>query len=225
MTIGTRAVTELKEPEGALLLNLGRFPGGPMSALERIPTGTSGVYAWFRSFDYSNDPDELFKQLMGDLHSPKFQERTGSIKPFYELTLRSQTWFSPGKMESLKSAVHDPSFRAGLLATLSHSILLQAPLYIGKSIDLKSRVAAHLTEGSILCKRLSEANVEMGRTLLFIIPNQIDEHQFGKEIISKTELDQSPIDESEFENETPYELIYEEIYSRLFNPLFTIRIG
>ncbi len=162
---------------------------------------------------------------MVDLRSPKFQERTGSIKPFYELTLRSQTWFSPGKMESLKSAVHDPAFRSGLLATLNHSILLQAPLYIGKSINLKSRIAAHLTEGSILCKRLSEANVEMRRTLLFIIPNQVDEHQIGKDTANESELDQLPTVDSELEDETPYELIYEEIYSRLFNPLFTIRIG
>jgi hypothetical protein len=225
MTIGTRAVTELKEPEGALLLNLGKFPGGPQSALERIPTGTSGVYAWFRSFDYSDNPDELFEQLMSDLRSPKFQERTGSIKPFYELTLRSQTWFSPGKMDSLKSAVHDPTFRTGLLATLKHSILLQAPLYIGKSIDLKNRIAAHLTEGSILCKRLADANVEMKRTLLFIIPNHLNGDLVDQDTESETGLDSSLKMDAETADETPYELIYEEIYSRLFNPLFTIRIG
>jgi len=225
MTIGLRAVTELKEPEGALLLNLGRFPGGPHSALERIPAGTSGVYAWFRSFDYSNDADELFEQLMSDLRSPKFQERSGSIKPFYELTLRSQTWFSPGKMASLQAAVQDPAFRSGLLATLNHSILLQAPLYIGKSIDLKSRVTAHLAEGSILSKRLGEANVEMSRTLLFIIPNSSNERQIEQDIESSEEIEVAMKSGSEVDNETPYELIYEEIYSRLFNPLFTIRLG
>jgi hypothetical protein len=226
--IGTRAVTELTEPKGALLLNFGRFPGGCESALERIPSGMPGVYAWFRSFDYSSDPDKLYEQLMMDLRAPKFLERVGPIKPFYEVSIRSQSWFSPGKLESLKSAVRDPSFRRGLMETLSQSILLQAPLYIGKSVDLQSRTASHLAEGSILRLRLAEANVALDRTVLFLIPNPegtpkaVAEVEFGDE--EGEDLSASSLD-SETRHETAHELIYEEIYSRLFNPLFTIRIG
>lgn len=225
-TIGSRAVTELKEPEGALLLNFGRFPAGHFSALERIPSGMSGVYAWFRSFEYSDEPDRLYEQLMADLKAPKFLERAGLIKPFYEVSIRSQSWFSAGKLENLKEAVHDPVFRRGLLQTLSHSILLQAPLYIGKSIDLQSRTASHLAEGSILRKRLAETNVTLDRTMLFLIPNpqgtpkEVVEVEFGEE-----EADYDIASSPEFHEETEYELLYEEIYSRLFNPLFTIRIG
>lgn len=225
-TIGSRAVTELREPEGALLLNFGRFPAGHASALERIPSGMSGVYAWFRSFDYSDEPNLLYDQLMTDLKAPKFLERTGPIKPFYEVSIRSQSWFSPAKLQNLKDAVQDPIFRRGLKQTLSHSILLQAPLYIGKSLDLQSRTASHLAEGSILRNRLAEANVELNRTMLFLIPNpqgtpqEIEEVEFGQE-----ESDHENSLFLETQEETAYELLYEEIYSRLFNPLFTIRIG
>jgi hypothetical protein len=142
------------------------------------------------------------------------------------VSIRSQSWFSTGKLQSLKEAVKDPIFRRGLKQTLSHSILLQAPLYIGKSIDLQSRTAAHLAEGSILRRRLTEANVELNRTMLFLIPNpqgtpqEVAEVEFGQED-SQNEVNSI----SESHEETEYEILYEEIYSRLFNPLFTIRIG
>jgi hypothetical protein len=226
MTFGTRAVTELKEPHGSLLLNLGRFPGGVTSALDRIPAGLPGVYSWYRAFDYPDDPDGLLQHLLHDLEAPKFIERSGSIKPYYDVTIRSKSWFSEAKRGSLKSAINDPNFRRGLLETLSLSVLLQAPLYLGKAADLRSRIATHLKEGSILRKRLFQAGVFLERTLLFIIPNPEGYIESSHQIdIVDEEVSLDSDDQDEEGPQTPHELLYEEIYSRLFNPQFTLRLG
>jgi len=227
MTIGARAVTELREPEGALLLNLGRFPGGVISALDRIPSALPGVYSWFRAFDYSDNPKLLLQQLMHDLTAPKFIERSGSIKPYYDITIRSKSWFSDAKIGDLKLALEDPVFRRGLLETLSLSVLLQAPLYIGKAVDLRKRISRHLKEGSILRERLSQAGVTIDRTLLFIVPN-LECIRANTDQIPQAQNDEFPEyldDLDEDDPQPPYELLYEEIYSRLFNPQFTIRLG
>jgi hypothetical protein len=227
MTIGSRAVTELKEPEGALLFNLGRFPSGVTSALDRIPSSLPGVYSWYRAFNYSVEPTNLLEQLTHDLNAPKFIERSGSIKPYYDVTIRSKSWFNDTKVGGLKLALEDPLFRRGLLKTLSLSVLLQAPLYIGKAIDLRKRISTHLKEGSLLRERLSQAGTTIDRTLLFIIPNPESISTIPDEP-PETVNDEYPqnFDDCD-EDDTPssYELLYEEIYSRLFNPQFTIRLG
>lgn len=225
--IGSGAVTVLKEPEGAILLNLGRFPGGVESALDRVPGGTAGVYSWYRSFNYPDEPESLLQQLMHDLDAPKFIERSGSIKPYYDITIKSKSWFSEAKKATLKLAVEDQIFRRGLLDTLSLSVLLQAPLYIGKAVDLRNRISTHLKEGSILRERLAQAGVSIDRTLLFIVPNPESLSGDGDQLrdVNGNGMSEDLNDLDEEPPQSAHELLYEEIYSRLFNPQFTIRLG
>jgi hypothetical protein len=222
--IGAGAVTILKEPEGAILLNLGRFPGGFETALDRMPGGAAGVYSWYRAFNYPDDPETLLQHLIHDLEAPKFIERSGSIKPYYDITIKSKSWFSEAKKASLKSALDDQIFRRGLLDTLSLSVLLQAPLYIGKAVDLRNRISTHLKEGSILRERLAQAGVSIDRTLLLIIPNPENPRDDGDQLknVEANAMSEDIDDESP---QSAHELLYEEIYSRLFNPQFTIRLG
>jgi hypothetical protein len=225
--IGNSAVTILKEPNGALLFKLSAFQGGMQTVLERIPSGLPGVYSWYRAFDYPDDPEGLFNNLMHDLDAPKFIERSGSIKPYYDVTIKSKSWFSEAKKATLKLAVEDQIFRRGLLDTLSLSVLLQAPLYIGKAIDLRNRISTHLKEGSILRERLAQAGVSIDRTLLFIVPNPESLSGDGDQLrdVDGNGMSEDLNDLNEESPQSAHELLYEEIYSRLFNPQFTIRLG
>jgi hypothetical protein len=226
--IGNSAVTILKEPNGALLFKLSAFQGGMQTVLDRIPTGLPGVYSWYRAFDYPDEPERLFNSLMRDLEAPKFIKRSGPIKPYYDITISSKSWFSDGKRENLRIAIEDPIFRRGLVSTLNLAVLLQSPLYIGKAIDLRKRISSHLKEGSTLRERLKQAEVEIERTLLLVLPNPLEE----LEMVASPMTEEVSFDESESssgDNEeiaaNGYEELYEEIYSRLFNPQFTIRLG
>lgn len=224
MFLGTQAVTNLSDQEGAFLLDLALFPSGPLSAIDRIPDNIAGTYAWFRTYHYSEEPEKLCEQLMKDMVAQKFIKRTGTIKPFYEVTIESKSWFSDGKKAKLKSALMDPVFKRGLLDVLRGSILLQNPLYIGKASNIKKRIESHLKTGSVLRERFKSAMIEFEMTQLLIIPNAtIEDHVNSIDMVDYNEdVDEIASDEMPYDS---YELLYEEIYSRLFNPSFTIRLG
>jgi len=204
MIVGNKAITQLYEPEGSFVMNMSKFPGGLNSCLDRIPAESSGVYSWFRAFNYPEDVDSLYCRLIEDLEKSKFIERKGHIKPYYEVSLRSRSWISDGKRKRIKKALQDEGFKNHLLSTLNASLLFQTPLYIGKAIDLRKRIKTHLAEDSPLRLRFDEAAIDMKQTLLLIVPN---------------------FDESVTAHEEAQEDLYEEIYSRLFSPQFSIRLG
>jgi hypothetical protein len=216
MEISSKAIVKLREPEGALVINLSKFPDGPLSCTSRIPPATAGVYAWFRCFAYPEDPDLLFKHLMKDIDRIKFAERTGSIKPYYELSLRSKSWISESKKIRIRKALKEDLFKNRLLETLDQSIFLQTPLYIGKSLNLKSRIEQHLGEESPLRTRLADAQIDISETRILLIPTE--------DSIEVEDLSSIDNDENQAEPTNNEELM-EEILSRLFSPQFTLRLG
>ena len=135
-----------------------------------IPSATQGIYAWFRSFHYPDDPELLFQKLVEDIERPKFSERIGIINPYYEIGVRSFGKVSDGKRGRLKEALTNPSFRDELKQAIGNSILFQSPLYVGKSSNLRSRVEQHLALGSPLRSRLESVGIELDNSLLMICP-------------------------------------------------------
>ena len=208
------SVIELGRPEGSVLFNLAAFGAGANSVLERISDGQSGIYAWFRSYEFSEGTEDFHKELMTAIEAPKFQSRSGDIVPYYGLTIESRSKMSPGKAGALKQAVEDASFRDAVRVALQWSILFQAPLYIGKSSNLKKRIGQHLSNGSMLRNRLESVSIDIDQSCLLIIP--VDElYGSTEDSLSLTEDDDA----------LQYEALFEEVFSRLFNPLFTIRLG
>lgn len=212
MSMLKTSVLELRQPEGTVLFDLTAFPSGPSAVLERISEGQSGIYAWFRSFQFRSEPDEFAEDLLAAIRAPKFQSRTGDLLPYYEVSLRSKSYISSGKEEALKNALKDEMFYSAMRFSLQWSMLFQAPLYVGKSANLRGRIDQHLKNGSVLRTRLSEAGIDIEKTFLLLVPTPVP-------AINKSENDDS-------DDETPaYELLFEEVFSRLFNPAFTIRVG
>jgi hypothetical protein len=211
------SVLELGQPEGSVLFNLAAFSTGPGAVLDRISDGQSGIYAWFRSFHFRGEPDEFAEDLIAAIRAPKFQARTGDLAPYYEVSLKSKSNISSGKEESLKNALKDDGFLSAMKFSLQWSILFQAPLYVGKSANLRGRIEQHLRNGSVLRDRLFEAGIELDKTYLLIVPTP------APALTGQEQMD----GDISFEDEAipAYELLFEEVFSRLFNPAFTIRLG
>lgn len=210
-----KSVLELGQPEGTVLFDLTAFPAGPSAVLDRISDDQAGIYAWFRSFHLDDDPEEFANQLVAAIRTPKFQSRTGDLAPYYEVSLKSKSNISGTKEESLKIAMKDDAFYCAMKFSLQWSILFQAPLYVGKSGNLRVRIEQHLKKESPLRTRLSEAGIDIEKTYLLIVPTPMP---VGKESVSLL-LD------GEDDSTPAYELLFEEVFSRLFNPAFTIRLG
>lgn len=198
-------ITRFKEPIDAYVLHFSRFPGGAVDAINRIPDEQAGIYFWYRAFNYPTSKDGFSQSFKADLSAPKFPTRTGLVKPYFEVSIGSSSSISQGKLRELDRALEKDNFREHLQKLLDLSIMFQAPLYIGKSKDVRRRVETHLSEGSPLQERLHQCNLKIKDTALLVMP-------MNQEI----DLDLESMDE---------ELLYEEIFSRLFNPLFNLRIG
>lgn len=203
----SKAVVQMDKPEGAVLLNLPKFPGGCSTAVSRIPD-CRGVYAFFPFVSYPDDPEELFKVLVSDVERKKFADRRAFMAPYYGLTLQSQTTLSRGKLQKLREALRDDRYRHDLIDILGNSILFQSPLYLGKSKNLRSRVNQHLDSSSPLRQRLADAGYEIERTSVLVIPSLSSE---GDELLDDDSIDSDGL--------------AEEILSRLFQIQFTLRLG
>ena len=215
-----KSVVQLEIPKGAFILNLSHFERGPDSALQRIPQQTAGIYSWFKSYIYPENEDDFYDALIRDLEAAKFQSRSGSIKPYYNVEITSKGWLSESKALSLKTALKNAEFKKGLLDAFSCSTLLQSPLYVGKSVDLRGRIGQHLQAESDLRVRLANSGINIDTASVLIMPNtdtDADTDTDKQEIASNTES--MPV------NDPQFELLYEEVFSRLFNPRFTIRLG
>ncbi len=211
------SVLELHQPEGAVLFNLTTFSTGSLAVLDRISEKQSGIYAWFRSFQFRDKPDDFAEDLLAAIHAPKFQTRTGDLAPYYEVNLRSKSYISTGKERALRDALKNEEFLGAMKFALEWSMLFQTPLYVGKSADLKTRIGQHLKSNSILRQRLLDARVDIDKTYLLLVPTPVPDA-----------ADSSDNDPSELNEDAPlltYELLFEEVFSRLFNPAFTVRLG
>ncbi len=202
----SKPVVTLNSESGIFILNLMSFSSGPAAALDRIPQSQSGVYAWYRAFDYPDAPEAFYSALLEDVAQKKFADRTAPVLPHYTVTVASHAAFSENKKESLRIALQSDSFRKELRQALSYGILFQTPLYIGKAKNVRKRISQHLDPDSPLRARLQSIGIDIKKCSLLIIPT-----------------DSAPgVDDSA---ETATEALYEEVFSRLFNPHFSIRYG
>jgi hypothetical protein len=199
----SKPVTQLQEPPGAFILRFARFPLGASSAINHIPNCLAGIYVWYKLYNYPRDYEGFKSALFSDAAAPKFPERQGELKPYFNVKISSKGSISNTKQPQIIEALESDRFRGKLQRALDHLALFQAPLYIGKSRNIKTRIEQHLKTGSLLNMRLQEHQISMDDTALLVIPSEQENDDCS-------------------ENE---EDLYEEIFSRLLNPLFNLRLG
>jgi hypothetical protein len=229
--IGKRSVYNLIEPKGATLLNLGRFSAGSLAAVDYIPKDTRGFYAWFRSYDYPEDPELFVERLLQDISAPKFAPRRGFVSPYHQVEIASGGDMTQSRKDALKRAIRDPEFFASLRAGLFHSILFQSPLYVGKAINLRKRISTHLSASSPLRERLACVGLNLDHCLLLIFPHNADDGDCDLSPSYEVGIENDEIENDEIEEDLSpehsldHEVLLEEVFSRLFSPQFTLRIG
>ena len=197
----------------AILYRLNLF-SNPSAVLDRIPSATSGIYAWYRNYFFSDDPALFADQLLEEISKPRFTPRTGFVAPYYQVTVASQNKISETKEQHLRSFLSTPANRAALTEGLEASLYFQTPLYIGKSDNLRRRVAEHLDASSPLSQRFTAHGIDISSSLLLIIP-----------LYDPSGQPQLSTNEEATEEQIDTEVMLEEIFSRLFSPQLTIRIG
>lgn len=202
---------------GVFLYDLSRIRG-TNAILSRIPRISSGIYAWYRRFNFDSrafdEPKIFVDVILEELYKAHCADREGQLPPMYRVLLKPETFFS--KKDSLEKLSADKEFRRFILTLLDNSLVFQHPLYIGKAINFQDRIRSHLREGSKLRERLYSAGHNIDQCRLLLV-----------ETSSKSSVQTSEnIDEIEPEvSETELEQLVEDILSRLFLPSFTLRYG
>ena len=191
--------------------------------LNRIPDNMSGVYAWYRSFHIDvaahNNPEIFVSSVLQELYKPHCVTRETRLPPSHKLIVKPETILSSRKQEALKYYAADPQFREQLISLLNNCLLFQQPLYIGKAINLKTRIGSHLNVESVLRERLKDAEHDLEKCKLLIL---CCSESINYRITESAAIEEN--NESELSQLEPEALI-EDILSRLFLPSFTINYG
>lgn len=208
--------------ENAFLYDLSKIRG-VSAILNRIPDNMSGVYAWYRNFSIDaaahNNPDAFVSNILQELYKPHCVTRETRLPPSYRLIVKPETILSPKKQEALRYYAENPHFRELFITLLNNCLLFQQPLYIGKAVNLRTRISHHLAVESVLRERLKNAEHNLEQCKLLIL--------CCSESINYSNLELEDIEE-ENDNEIFYlepEALIEDLLSRLFLPSFTINYG
>ena len=208
--------------ENAFLYDLSKIRG-VSAILSRIPDNMSGVYAWYRNFNVNtnarDNPETFVSSILQELYKPHCVTRETRLPPSYRLIVKPETILSPKKQEALKYYSENPHFREQLITLLNNCLLFQQPLYIGKAVNLRTRISNQLGVQSVLRERLRNAEHDLEQCRLLIMS--------CSEIINYSTLGSLEVEEeneSEVANLEPEALI-EDLLSRLFLPSFTVNYG
>ncbi|RLA53320.1 MAG: hypothetical protein DRR42_05150 [Gammaproteobacteria bacterium] len=146
-----------------------------------------GVYAWFREFDlreFGADPNGFVRKVRELLNvnlSDTFRQKIGVV---YHVTLVEQGGaLTPKKVEWLERvASHEIGRKviSDALLTLSE---IQSPLYVGKAVDIRSRIAQHVTGQSELAERFEEAGLQLDDCFVKIAYLDDEEVQGAAELL------------------------------------------
>ncbi len=191
---------------GYSVIELDAVQGGWKPIVSMV-SESPGIYTWFRKY-YPPPPEtttgpEFYKYLNALLASPHALKRKASIRPLFELHLKSKRGLPSPKQARLEILCESLGFRQSVyLALTDQHRLLQQPLYVGKAKNLQMRVKAHLKGRTPLKQRLWQAGIKLEQcTLCFIETPQVDDDSDdGTDVI-------------------------EDLLSRIFCPPFVARYG
>ena len=208
--------------ENAFLYDLSKIRG-VAAILSRIPDNMSGVYAWYRNYKIDasaiDNPDIFVSRILEELHKPHCITRETRLPPSHRLIVKPETIHSQKKEEALRYYANNPNFRELLITLLNNCLLFQQPLYIGKAINLRTRISNHLSVESVLRERLKDAEHNLEQCRLLILGCSETMNYSASESIEVEDKTESEFPQLESE------ALIEDILSRLFLPSFTINYG
>ena len=185
-------------------LDFSSLSGGYSAACERLPNAPA-VYAFFRKIQLSEvgNGTDFVHSLLEAVRQPSAPLKRARIGPLHHIELHSFSELSLAKQHRLEVLAEDARFRNFITRIIDTSSLLQAPLYVGKTENLQTRIKQHLEPMSDLNSRLREVDIALGASIL-----------------AYTVVDDGPEDLS-----SDVMFLIEEVISRICRPGFVSRIG
>ncbi|WP_370714850.1 hypothetical protein [Sphingomonas sp. IW22] len=142
-------------------------PGGAWAACERLPNAP-GVYAFFAPTPVvpTSNATEFVEALNGFIEqraSPVQFARAGSL---HQISLDNYSELSSHKKEILRERAEDPTFREEIATVVARCMPLRAPLYVGQTVTVQSRIRQHLSPSSDLAVRLRSTGLAIDRCVI-----------------------------------------------------------
>lgn len=181
------------------------------------------VYAWYRNLNIAEATgsaeaflSKIESFLVGKL-SDLFQGKLGYL---YEISVQeSGGRLGKRNLALLEAIANDAKARSRLAVILNDATFLQAPLYVGKAVDLRRRIGEHLTGGSDLADRFQAAQIPIDSCILrykYIEPLDL------QTIASSCSVDAS---NSDVQPEDLVAVLIEELLTRLSPSAFVRKPG
>jgi hypothetical protein len=178
--------------------------GGLRMICERLPDAPA-VYAFVRQIPLppTHDAEAFVSSLEKTICLKAAPDHSASFGPLHKGRLQSFSELSEQKALDLKELSQNEEFRKIVRSVIEHAVPLQAPLYVGKALSLRTRFSQHIKPMSPLNVRLRAAGTALEDCSLLY-----------------TELDSLPA-----ELDPNVLNLIEEILTRLLRPGFVLRIG
>ena len=188
------------------LWDLSALPLGAKSVVNRIPE-CPGVYCFLRKIEISSrqPPAEFSSAVCQLVGSELAARRSGTMRPSYEVELTTRGNLAAAKQDLLAQFCRRDGVREFLGGILEVATFLQAPLYVGYTNCLPTRISTHLKTASPLRSRLERAGISLESSLLLTF-----------------ETDELLLSDEEADSLAN---VAEDIISQICRPGFTIRYG
>lgn len=180
-------------------------------ALSEIP----GIYAWYREANferYLQDPNGLEQAIITSLGVQASDSFAASAGYLYRLTVvEKPKGLSEQKRKTLGELVQSEEGRRALIDHLRLASQFFAPLYVGKALDMRQRIAEHVQGESSLTSRLEAAGIELSQCVVKVI--YLDRN------VEEQESDYVSVDNEQFA------FLVEDIVTRMAPSAFVRRPG
>jgi hypothetical protein len=133
--------------------------------------GHPAVYAWYRDLRvlqrHVGSPESFLMALDRLLEANLSATFQGKIGYLYQVSLvEKPSHLGSKSRKTLEVIASDENSRRALVNILEAATFLQAPLYVGKALNLRRRMNEHLDEKSPLIQRFYDAKIDISECVL-----------------------------------------------------------
>ena len=148
-------------------IDFAEVPGGAWAACERLPNAP-GVYAFFSPTPIvptgtASEFVEALNAYIEQRASPIQFARAGSL---HQLSLDNFSGLSAHKKDVLRDHAEDQAFREEIATVVARCMPLRAPLYVGQTVTIQTRIKQHLSPSSDLAIRLRSTGLAIDKCVI-----------------------------------------------------------
>lgn len=185
------------------------------------------IYSWYRSLklqDAIQTPEAFISRINNLLSARLSDVHLGRLGYLYEIRINEHSGNLTSRSKDLLYRISEnPIARKWLAKNLEEASLLQSPLYIGKTLDLRRRIGQHMSGSSGLLTRLKDAGIPIQTCIVQFKYISIKEVPELFPTQNSTEIENEEKERSKDFNNTV--LLVEELLTRLSPAAFVRKPG